>query len=97
MVISSSPRSDWVGLSFAAVSAQENQDTVDFFMQAMADYDTDLRWVATAANDRLDPRLALMKHPHIFPGFTDAGAHVRNLGYYDGALSLPSTARRLPP
>jgi N-acyl-D-aspartate/D-glutamate deacylase len=22
------------------------------------------------------------------PGFTDAGAHVRNLGYYDGALSL---------
>jgi N-acyl-D-aspartate/D-glutamate deacylase len=88
MLISSSPRSDWAGLSFAAAAAQENQDPVDFFMQAMADYDTDLRWVATAANDRLQPRLALMKHPHIFPGFTDAGAHVRNLGYYDGALSL---------
>jgi N-acyl-D-aspartate/D-glutamate deacylase len=29
-----------------------------------------------------------MQHPYIFPGFTDAGAHVRNLGYYDGALSL---------
>jgi N-acyl-D-aspartate/D-glutamate deacylase len=29
-----------------------------------------------------------MKHPYILPGFTDAGAHVRNLGYYDGALSL---------
>jgi N-acyl-D-aspartate/D-glutamate deacylase len=29
-----------------------------------------------------------MQHPYILPGFTDAGAHVRNLGYYDGALSL---------
>ncbi|MEL6232303.1 MAG: amidohydrolase family protein [Cyanobacteria bacterium J06627_3] len=88
MVISSSPRSDWVGLSFAAIAAQNHQDPIEFFMQAMADYDTDLRWSATAANNRLQPRLALMKHRHIFPGFTDAGAHVRNLGYYDGALSL---------
>ena len=47
-----------------------------------------MRWVATGANDRLKPRLAMMQHPYIFPGFTDAGAHVRNLGYYDGALSL---------
>jgi N-acyl-D-aspartate/D-glutamate deacylase len=29
-----------------------------------------------------------MKDPYILPGFTDAGAHVHNLGYYDGALSL---------
>jgi hypothetical protein len=29
-----------------------------------------------------------MRHPFILPGFSDAGAHVRNLGYYDGALSL---------
>jgi hypothetical protein len=29
-----------------------------------------------------------MSQPYVLPGFTDAGAHVRNLGYYDGALSL---------
>jgi hypothetical protein len=29
-----------------------------------------------------------MSEDFILPGFTDAGAHVQNLGYYDGAISL---------
>ncbi|WP_445174359.1 amidohydrolase family protein [Microcoleus sp.] len=82
------PETSWQGLSFAEIARQNQQKPVDFFIEALQKYDTDLRWVATGANDRLEPRLALMQHPYIFPGFTDAGAHVRNLGYYDGALSL---------
>jgi N-acyl-D-aspartate/D-glutamate deacylase len=82
------PEASWQGLSFAEIAHQKQQEPVDLFMQALQNYDTDLRWVATGANDRLKPRLAMMQHPYIFPGFTDAGAHVRNLGYYDGALSL---------
>ncbi|MGL5193208.1 MAG: amidohydrolase family protein, partial [Chroococcales cyanobacterium] len=76
------------GLSFAAIAEKMQRDPVELFMDFLQRYDTDLRWVATGANDRLEPRLAMMKHPDILPGFTDAGAHVRNLGYYDGALSL---------
>ncbi|MEN3332860.1 MAG: hypothetical protein V7641_2225 [Blastocatellia bacterium] len=64
------------------------REATEFFMDLLERYDTDLRWVATGANDRLAERLALMKQPYVLPGFTDAGAHVRNLGYYDGALSL---------
>ena len=82
------PETSWEGLSFAEIADRQQQQPVDFFMEALQKYDTDLRWVATGANDRLEPRLALMQHPYILPGFTDAGAHVRNLGYYDGALSL---------
>lgn len=82
------PEPSWQNLSFAEVARQKQQEPVDFFMEVLHKYDTDLRWVATGANDRLQPRLSLMKHPYILPGFTDAGAHVRNLGYYDGALSL---------
>ncbi|OUL25410.1 N-acyl-D-aspartate/D-glutamate deacylase [Nostoc sp. T09] len=82
------PEAGWQGLSFAEIAHQKQQEPVDVFMQVLQTYDTDLRWVATGANDRLKPRLAMMQHPYIFPGFTDAGAHVRNLGYYDGALSL---------
>ncbi|MCT7963337.1 amidohydrolase family protein [Laspinema sp. D1] len=88
MEILSCPESSWQGLSFAAVAEKMQRDPVELFMDLLQQYDTDLRWVATGANDRLEPRLAMMKHPHILPGFTDAGAHVRNLGYYDGALSL---------
>jgi len=88
MQIVRSPEPGWQGLSFAQIAQQQQQDPVTFLMQALQTHDTDLRWVATGANDRLQPRLALMRHPAILPGFTDAGAHVRNLGYYDGALSL---------
>lgn len=65
-----------------------DREATAFFMDLLERYDTDLRWVATGANDRPAERLALMKQPGVLPGFTDAGAHVRNLGYYDGALSL---------
>ncbi|MDZ8049871.1 MAG: N-acyl-D-amino-acid deacylase family protein [Aulosira sp. ZfuVER01] len=82
------PEASWQGLSFAEIARRQQQEPVDLFIEALQTYDTDLRWVATGANDRLKPRLAMMQHPYIFPGFTDAGAHVRNLGYYDGALSL---------
>ncbi|MBD2292547.1 D-aminoacylase [Anabaena sphaerica FACHB-251] len=82
------PEAIWQGLSFAEIAHQKQQEPLDFFIDALQKYDTDLRWVATGANDRLKPRLAMMQHPYILPGFTDAGAHVRNLGYYDGALSL---------
>ncbi|MCT7983725.1 amidohydrolase family protein [Laspinema sp. A4] len=88
MEILNCPEPSWQGLSFAAVAEKMQRDPVDLFMDLLQGYDTDLRWVATGANDRLEPRLAMMKHPDILPGFTDAGAHVRNLGYYDGALSL---------
>jgi N-acyl-D-aspartate/D-glutamate deacylase len=88
MEILSCPEASWEGLSFAAVAKKMQGDPVELFMDLLQQYDTDLRWVATGANDRLEPRLAMMKHPDILPGFTDAGAHVRNLGYYDGALSL---------
>jgi N-acyl-D-aspartate/D-glutamate deacylase len=88
MTVVRCPETSWKGLSFAAVAALTNQEPIDCFIDALQEYDTDIRWVATGANDRLAPRLALLKHPHIFPGFTDAGAHVRSLGYYDGALSL---------
>jgi N-acyl-D-aspartate/D-glutamate deacylase len=88
MEIVSCPDRSWEGLSFAKIAAEKQQEPVEFFIEALQKYDTDLCWVATGANDRLNPRLALMRHPYILPGFTDAGAHVRNLGYYDGALSL---------
>jgi N-acyl-D-aspartate/D-glutamate deacylase len=88
MEIVECPENHWQGLTFAQIATQNHQDPLDFFIYALEKYDTDLRWVATGANDRLKPRLAMMQDPYIFPGFTDAGAHVRNLGYYDGALSL---------
>jgi N-acyl-D-aspartate/D-glutamate deacylase len=61
---------------------------LDAFLDLLERYDTELRWVSTGANDREEIRDRLLRHPHILPGFTDSGAHVRNLGFYDSALTL---------
>ena len=88
MEIVSCPDPALEGRTFAEVARGRGRDAVEVFIDLLAEHDTALRWVATGANDRLPPRLALMSHPYILPGFTDAGAHARNLGYYDSALSL---------
>ncbi len=82
------PDSSLAGKTFADVARDLASDAVECFMDLLEKYDADIRWKATGANDRLRERLRLMKHPEILPGFTDAGAHMRNLGYYDGAISL---------
>jgi N-acyl-D-aspartate/D-glutamate deacylase len=76
------------GRSFTEVAERRGRDSLDTFMDLLSEHDVELRWVATGANDRPGPRRALMALPHVLPGFTDAGAHARHLGYYDGALSL---------
>jgi N-acyl-D-aspartate/D-glutamate deacylase len=82
------PERSLEGRSFAQAAHETDREPFELFVELLTKYDTDLRWVATGANDRLEPRLSLMSHRHILPGFTDAGAHVQNLGYYDGAISL---------
>jgi N-acyl-D-aspartate/D-glutamate deacylase len=82
------PGAEFVGKTFAEAAAQEGKEPIVFFIEALEKHDTDLRWEATGANDRLEQRLALMSEEFILPGFTDAGAHVQSLGYYDGAISL---------
>ncbi len=88
MTIVSAPDATLAGKSIEQAAHERGREPVEFFVELLAIYDTDLRWVATGANDRLEQRLKLMKQEFVLPGFTDAGAHVRNLGYYDGALSL---------
>ena len=76
------------GLSFEQAAQKRQRDPVEFFMELLEEYDTEIRWISTGANDREKQRLALLKHPDILPGFTDAGAHCQNMGYYDGPLSV---------
>ena len=88
MTVLGAPDSSLTGKTFAQIAAERGRDELDGFMDLLETHDAELRWSSTGANDRPGPRRALLAHPHILPGFTDAGAHVRNLAYYDGPLSL---------
>ena len=94
MLITRSPEPTHAGKTVAEIAAQQRRDPVDTLMDLLAIYDDQLRWQACGANEREPIRQRLMAHPHVLPGFTDAGAHSRNLAYFDGALSLLRQAMR---
>lgn len=82
------PDRSLIGRSFEDIASDRKQDALETFMNLLEEHDDRLRWAAVGANDRPEPRQALLADPNVLPGFTDAGAHVRNLAFYDGALSL---------
>lgn len=88
MQIADCPQPQYIGLSIAAAAARQGCAAIDWFMDQLASADEALVWVSSGANNRPAIRQRLMSHRHILPGFTDAGAHGRNLAYFDGALAL---------
>lgn len=88
MIIVRASRPEWIGLSITQIAHTVNKDPLTFFMDLLETEDTSLRWKHSGANQRETIRHRLLKHPYILPGFSDAGAHCRNMAYFDSALSL---------
>jgi N-acyl-D-aspartate/D-glutamate deacylase len=82
------PQALWNGKTLTEIAQLEQKEPLVLWMELLERWDTDLRWVLTGANERPQIRQILMGHEFILPGFTDAGAHGRNLAFFDGGLSL---------
>ena len=59
------------------------EDDADFFFHLLKTYDRELVWHMVSAN--ADPKLVrrLTMSPMFLPGFSDAGAHLTNMAFYD--------------
>ncbi|MCA3176324.1 MAG: amidohydrolase family protein [Burkholderiales bacterium] len=88
MTIVSAPDSELNGKTIDQAAKDAGAKQLEYFMTLLEKYDDELRWVACSANMRAHIRHKLMSHPHIFPGFSDAGAHARNLAFFDNSLSV---------
>lgn len=88
MTVLASPDDADVGLSIGAIARRRGADPTDTLIDLLATHDTALRWVACAANERPHVLERLLAHPHLLPGFSDAGAHSRNIAFFDSALSV---------
>ncbi len=88
MRIVSAPDGRLVDKTIGEAADTAGEAPVEYFMTLLEKFDTDLRWVGCGANLRDPVRQKLMRHPHIFPGFSDAGAHSRNLAFFDNGLSV---------
>ncbi len=87
------PDERYVGRSFADIGADEGRDPVDVFLDLVAEYEEDLRWYSVMANDRRKPLEFIVSHPDVLIGFSDAGAHLRQMAHYNFPLRLLKLAR----
>ena len=83
---------DAVGRS-ASRSAQVGVDRgglhpVDAFLDLVLEHGTALRWRTTISNHRPEVLKKLARDPGIQMGFSDAGAHLRNMAFYNMGLRL---------
>ncbi len=88
------PDESLVGRSFADVAAERGVDPLDCFLDLQQEFGNDLRWYTVVGNERLKELEYVVDHPAVLMGFSDAGAHLRNMAYYDFPLHLLRLIRR---
>lgn len=79
-----------VGKSFAEVAGIRGTDRVDTFLDLAAEFGNDLRWETTAGNGDEDAVAWIVEQPQAQIGFSDAGAHLRNMAFYNFPIRLLS-------
>lgn len=78
-----------IGKSFGRVGLDRGGlHPVDAFLDLVLEHGTALRWRTTISNHRPEVLKKLARDPAIQVGFSDAGAHLRNMAFYDFGLRL---------
>ncbi|BBZ22657.1 amidohydrolase family protein [Mycolicibacter hiberniae] len=83
------PDASVVGKSFGQVGIDRGGvHPVDAFLDLVLEHGTALRWHTTISNHRPEVLKKLAAEPGIQMGFSDAGAHLRNMAFYNMGLRL---------
>ena len=81
------------GMTFADVGAARGVDPLEAFLDLQVAHGNDLRWYSVVANGN-DAHLEwIMAHPAAMIGFSDAGAHLRNMAFYNYPLRMLKRVR----
>ncbi|NLY95036.1 MAG: amidohydrolase family protein [Myxococcales bacterium] len=82
------PDARLVGRTFEQVARERGQDVVDTFFDLVVEHGEKLRWYTVVGNDRFAPLASILDHDTITIGFSDAGAHLRNMAFYNFPLRM---------
>lgn len=77
-----------IGRSFGQVATDRGVHPVDAFLDLVLEHGRALRWRTTISNHRPEVLKKLATEPGIQMGFSDAGAHLRNMAFYNMGLRL---------
>src|ERR1700722_19422640 len=87
--ITDCPDSSVIGKSFGEVGLDRGGlHPVDAFLDLVLEHGTKLRWCTTISNHRPEVMKKFAKEPYTQLGFSDAGAHLRNMAFYNMGIRL---------
>jgi N-acyl-D-aspartate/D-glutamate deacylase len=82
------PDSSVVGRSFADVAATRGIEPADALLDLAVEHGARLRWRTVVANDREKVLDRMQRSPNVQIGFSDSGAHLRNMAFYNSGLRM---------
>jgi N-acyl-D-aspartate/D-glutamate deacylase len=83
------PDESVVGRSFGAVADERGIHPLDAFLDLLVEHGgNNVRWRTTVANHRPEMLERIAGSPSVQIGFSDAGAHLRNMAFYNSGLHL---------
>lgn len=88
-VIVECPDKSLIGKSFGAIADERGLHPLDTFLDVLVENgERNVRWTTVVGNHRPKQLNKLAADPSIHMGFSDAGAHLRNMAFYNYALRL---------
>ena len=83
------PDASVVGRSFGVVADERGVHPIDAFLDLIVEHGgNNVRWRTVVANHRVAELNRLATDPGVQIGFSDAGAHLRNMAFYNSGLQL---------
>lgn len=87
-VILECPDETLIGKNFYEIAEEKKQHPVDCFLDMIIEYDQKIRWTTTIGNDRPEKYKDLYNFPYNIISFSDAGAHLTNMAFYNFPLQM---------
>ena len=80
------PDDSVIGKTFGQVGVERGLHPADAFLDMVVEHGTKVRWRTTISNHRPEVAEKLGRSPGVQIGFSDAGAHLRNMAFYNFGL-----------
>lgn len=86
--ITDCPDASLIGKNIGDVARERSLHPVDCYLDLVVEFGTKLRWSTTIANSRPKVMDKLITQHGVTVGFSDAGAHIRNMAFYNFGICL---------
>ena len=93
-VVVECPDKSLIGKSFGAIADERGLHPLDAFLDVLVENgERNVRWTTIVANHRPKQLNKLAAEPSVHMGFSDAGAHLRNMAFYNFPLRMLKRTR----